>query len=211
MISHKHKFILISPQKTGTTSVTSCLLKYADYHYINKQGPTFDYIDEFCDMQPWLKRYGSKHIKLRVVKQNLLNRNIDYFEYLKIGMIRNPYDRVVSAWRYGFNNRRKKFKDYLKGLFESSKYEKRNLNMCDFFKVGGDIEIDLYIKYENIQRDFNNVCEKIGVIDQQLPHKNKGGHKHYSQYYDKETISIVSDIYAEDINTFKYKFESWDT
>ena len=38
MIAHKHKFILISPQKTGTTSVTSCLLKYADYHYINKQG-----------------------------------------------------------------------------------------------------------------------------------------------------------------------------
>tara|TARA_Y100001934_G_C12220581_1_gene710551 strand:- start:482 stop:1087 length:606 start_codon:yes stop_codon:yes gene_type:complete len=199
MISHKHKFILITPQKVGSTSICDVFLKYADIKKIAQQTPTqFDFYDEYSYVAPHLKRYGSKHITIEETKSGLDAQNKDINQYLKIGAIRNPFDRTVSFWKW-----QKKFKGSFHNFILKQKIKKP---MYDFCTINGENAIDFFIRFENLQEDLNIVCDKIGIPRQELPHKNKSKHKHYTEYYDDETRQIVAEKYAKDIEYFGYEF-----
>jgi chondroitin 4-sulfotransferase 11 len=137
---------------------------------------------------------------------------------------RNPWDRVVSAYFFLKNHGHPEhpqdaddfnlyfgafdtFRDTLLGwddkFYEQIHFRPQYQWICD---GDGKLIPDFIGKVENLQEDFNTVCDKIGIPRQQLPHANKTKHKHYTEYYDDETKQIVAEKYAKDIEYFGYEF-----
>jgi chondroitin 4-sulfotransferase 11 len=191
MISHKHKCIFVHIPKTGGMTIEYAL--GADLKKLHK------------------RTIGEKHGTPRQWKYPKY-----WNEYFTFTGVRNPWDRLVSSyfydlsmWRRGHRNRHRKLvKRFGKCRFR--KYIIRHLNTRALhYRLQTDWFVDIpdyILRFENLQKDFNIVCDKIGIPQQQLPHKNKSKHKHYTEYYDDETRSIVAEKYAKDIEYFGYKF-----
>ena len=64
------------------------------------------------------------------------------------------------------------------------------------------------IKFENLNRDWNNMFKELGYEPPKLPILNKYKHKHYSEYYDDETREFVGWLFKKDIDAFGYKFKN---
>ena len=190
MISHKHKFIFLHIPKSGGISLNSALA-------VNT---TID--ERFKGGHPKLSRYHEMC-------------NID--DYFKFTFTRNPWDRLLSCYKYlksGGRNNCKHDIDAGKELkdIEFSDFV-RNITNYNFIHIKPQMffiehinSLDFIGRFENLQGDFNKVCDKIGLERRQLPHKNKSIHKHYTEYYNDETKQIVAERYAKDIECFGYTF-----
>ena len=141
----------------------------------------------------------------------------EYDDYFKFTIVRNPWDRILSFYlnkihgkdvyteNYSSFSECKTLRDTISILMT------KNLKDCDVhyqlqIECFPSDNIDFIGRFENLQHDFNIICDKIGIPRQQLPHKNKSKHKSYTEYYDEETKSIVAEKYAKDIEYFGYKF-----
>jgi hypothetical protein len=78
----------------------------------------------------------------------------------------------------------------------------------------GHVAVDYIGRFENLPSDFNKVLE---MIDQTHPLPPRSlwtqrrlnasdGAKHYSHYYDDETLETVRKLYEKDIEYFGYTF-----
>jgi hypothetical protein len=184
-------FLYIKPQKTGTKSIRLSLSKYTD----NVQGIKItNENSNICEHKTFLQY------------KEIFNNGITGNTVL-IMSIRNPFDRMIS-WYFDTIKRRFREFDYKSLSFADAiknrpEWVNRLIPLSEFNKGTTNIN---YIRFENLQQDFDIVCDKIGIARQQLPHENKTKHKHYTEYYDDETCEIVAEKYAKDIEYFRYKF-----
>jgi hypothetical protein len=192
MISHKHKFIFVHINKTGGTSI-----------------------------EVLLKRYSNKFKKHQSIID--LNKEASSNDYFKFTFVRNSWDRFLSIYKYRIKTNQTNlasnpasFKEWAKNIYDKNPkhynaHNSQKLLMLSeqldwITDIDGSINMDFIGRFENLQEDFNTVCDKIGILRQELPHYNKTKHKHYTEYYDDETREIVAEKYAKDIEYFGYKF-----
>lgn len=194
MISLKNKFIFIHITKCCGSSIEETL---TDDSCIFKSG-TWPHNLKFS--------YPLNHCTFDDIKESkVLYPNFDKF--YSFTFVRNPFDRLVSEYFY-VKNRLKLSNDIKKELiYLASKNENGAMgNHCMHQHKFINNQINFIGHFENLQQDFNIVCEKIGIPRKELAHKNKSNHKHYTEYYDDETREFVAEKYAKDIECFGYKF-----
>lgn len=207
MIDKERRFIFIHIPKAGGTSVETFFVPNMKDRKKNVYGNSPLQVDN----QAHLKFY---HLQIQYPRLN-------FDEYFKFSIVRNPWDKVVSSF---FHSKRKIRKDLRKflgfGMSEDFTFnefvekiqnlEKKHPHYDEQWSFLIDkkekFRMDYIARMENMQKDFDIICDKIGIPRQQLPHSNKAKRKHYTEYYDDETRSIVAEKYAKDIEYFGYEF-----
>lgn len=129
------------------------------------------------------------------------------------GVVRNPWDWQVSLYHFGIestlHSQRKLFRSF--GSFEIYLQwrckEGVHYQKDFFFSKDGKQLVSFIGKYENLESDFQKICDQIGIAAK-LPKLNQTKkHKPYQEYYTPETISLVRRAFMPDIELFDYDFE----
>jgi hypothetical protein len=147
-----------------------------------------------------------------------------YEAYFTFSFVRNPWDRLVSAYQYlrngGWDARDELWsRQHLSPYTDFADFVRRGLRtrevlsfmhfrpqvefVCDW---RGRIAVDHLGYFETIDADFAVVCTHLGVAVP-LAHTNRSTERDYRVHYDEETRGIVARVYARDIRTFGYAFD----
>lgn len=147
-----------------------------------------------------------------------------FSEYYKFAFVRNPWDRVVSAYFYlskgGRNSSDKKWADevlseyddfntfVLEWLTPQNIYTWNHfVPQTDFiFDKQDQMKVDFCGKFESLNEDFLTVSKRLGA-DKNLKNINKSSRGSYSQYYTEQTKAIVAEVYERDIRLLGYTFD----
>lgn len=226
MISHKHECIFVHVPKTGGQSVETVFL---DLHGLT-----------WATREPLLMRPNPDPAKGPARLAHLEAReyvDLGYVDaatfdrYFKFSFVRNPWDRLVSEYRYlGFDGKTP-FSTFVKeSLAETDEYSDIARHVCpqiDFLTdAGGKLVVDFVGRFESFNDDFDFVARRLELGDVVLPHQNasqgrtpsrlsrlfagtrgKQGRRPYQGYYDDELRKQVTAFYSRDIERFGYSFE----
>ena len=222
MISHEHKFIFIELNKTGTTSISSLLDKFSEPPeggpHLHPGHHEFHRHASLCQMLA------------RDAVYQMTGKGFNISDYFKFTFVRNPWDRLVSLYRYRttshpmaheLRNRpsHASFTTFVHQFTPVPFYTWLGKYVCrgskppvaqrqvDFlYNFEKEIQIDFIGRFETLQTDFDRGSSDLRIPKMKLPHHNKTDHKHYTEYYNNVTRQIVADNFREDIEYLDYKF-----
>jgi hypothetical protein len=151
---------------------------------------------------------------------------VKFTEYYKFTFVRNPWDRLVSAYFFlkqgGMDERDQKwaeenlshidsFERFVKEWVTPENIIKKNHFRPQYLYINNGeigsrtILVDYVGRIEEMDADFSHISKKIGS-GFNLVSRNSSEHKSYREYYTDETKQIVRDAYAYDVELFGYKF-----
>lgn len=174
-ISHKGEWVFVHIPKTAGTSICSswegALLK------------------EHCKKNGVL---GGGHKTIEQIR-------FEYPEtkgYKVWTVIRNPFDRFVSAWFYPKE-------EQARGYEPDPSFFNRDVFWPQVRWV--DPLDTIFLRFENLGEDLKQMMAFLGIeIPSVIPHFRKSNRKDYRGYYSDELKKMVGEYYKDDFSTFGY-------
>tara|TARA_Y100000591_G_C21706734_1_gene631223 strand:- start:123 stop:923 length:801 start_codon:yes stop_codon:yes gene_type:complete len=182
IVASENKFIYMKPGKTAGTSI---------FHHI-------------------LRKKISNILHYRINNQNyskwLNNLNSDNLSnYFIFTVVRNPFDRVVSICAY-FNIT---IDNFIKNYNQKKLNEQLFLHSIPLSKYNfiDNTQFTNYVcKFESLDNDLNFVFNKLDLDVTDIPHVNKTYRSEYQEYFNRQQIDQIYEIYEDDFKNFGYSF-----
>ncbi len=139
-----------------------------------------------------------------------------YADAFSFAIVRNPWERLHSFYHYG---RRKLVA--LDGWFDSfetfvgwvvggspspsPEWNRAQMTQSVYLLDGsGELIVDFVGRFESIERDWREVCRRIGVDERVLPRRNASGRPDASREWTRDLISDVGDYFVDDVERWGY-------
>ena len=228
MISHKHRCLFIHIPKCAGTS-NEHALGYFDgaesefggqdhrtMRTLEEAGFSLNMFNSRENMSELARRWRSKRTAHRHSNKNIRLTPEQYRDYFKFTVVRSPWTRVFSVYKYSLKGdpgkvfkgtvlpRDNSFKSFVDvylghGLLRSQMHWLKDFN--------GGLPYDFICKFENLNEDFKVACIKMGIEPVELPHKLQSQTADYHEHYNDELIERVGEFYSEEVNRFDYCYE----
>lgn len=127
---------------------------------------------------------------------------------LKFAVVRNPYDRAVSAWRFHREGKttdpKETFRDFLASLGGEGEH-RRNREQVQYVLDGqGRVIVDRLLRFETLARDFAEVARQVFGRPVELPHVNKSSAPIPDEAADIDVRRAIYRRYERDFDLFRY-------
>ena len=189
IINNVHKFVFVAVAKTACTSI------HRRFNIHQDPVPSIYHM----------------HLK-DIIEKNPLVKN-----YYKFGFVRNPYERLLSAysnfryspehynWAYPIY-KYDTFRDFVLDIEQSECLGFIHLSpQFDFLSLDNKIGVDFVGRYENLKQDFRKIEKELGLKHVELPLVRTSKHPDYKMVYDYDMKKKVQKIYQKDFEVFGYE------
>jgi hypothetical protein len=134
----------------------------------------------------------------------------DVGQYIKVAVIRNPWDRFVSGWRYCRSTKERSLPNTLSDP-PSSGHDYRHVTRqqtATLFTQDGQLAVDFVLRFETLQADFAALCQILSIPRRPLPHKNKGsGDVSYTELFGPRQQELFANRFRDDVRMLGYSFD----
>ena len=216
LLCYRHNFLFVHIAKTGGTSVRAAL---APLRRRDAWRPVLWACSRLSAASG--HRLGIKfprHAPASAAR-DMLPREF-YDRLFKFAFVRNPWDLQVSSWHHLRRERPQlvagcaDFAAFVRHKLDPQRPWQFHLDTSITPQVDcvtdrhGRLIVDFIGRYEQLDRDFADICRRIGVPVAALPHRRQAVDRaDYRRYYDDDTAERVARHFAHDIARFGYRFD----
>ena len=160
-------------------------------------------------------------------KYQLIFGEKTFNEYFKFGVVRNPWDRVYSAFCFlksgGYGSRDKKwFQENVGDRVSFEEFVKKHLSKKHILNknhfspqvhylrdINGTLNMDYIARFERLSEEISVLSNRLN-ISSKLVRSNvtKNKMKSYNEVFSSQMIQIVADVYSEDVEILNYRFNN---
>lgn len=212
MISYDKRCIFIHIPKCGGTSIENII--WPNLEDRSEENLWMGFVSKYHN------KYQTGGLQHLLAVQVMEEVGMDIFNsFYKFAIVRNPWDRIVSQFAYmqvrpdlmdflGMSPDTE-FKSYL-DLIQTKQHVQWMQQTHFILDRNRKLLVDKVGRMETFQSDSTEILNKVGFANDQfeIKHTNKSKRKEIDFYYsDAESVQMVRDIYADDIEFFGYEFD----
>lgn len=203
MICHDRHLVFVHLRRTAGNSIEAALGGIVLFDRFFRRTDAWD--NRLHRGRSWYKRDRRGHrIHSTAAEIRALHRDA-FDRCFRFTIVRNPWEQMASLYGRlhpqdrGFAG----FRTWLGGFDLAP----GTVPAASLYDAAGRCLVDFIGRFERLQADFDEACDRAGIPRCRLPHTNTAAGPRAATLYDDETRGLVERLYAADIARFGYEFE----